>query len=168
MSDIKKVYNAIKGHLQGIEIQKESVKKKKDFLREKLAEIYDLRDKEDKPDLKKVKSNLLKKAIEFTRVGKNTLENDLDTMLIYAKSIKEKKVSEADINLLLILEEELKESKKEFNSYKKEILNEIDIIDFQALNMIITEELSKKGNSEYKNNEELLEKMKQIKEIIRS
>jgi len=167
MSDIKNTYIKLREHLNTIDLQKEIVKERMDSLREKIANVYDLRDKKEKIDLKKVKAGLLKKSIEFSRVGKNNLENDLDTMLKYAQTIKEKKLPSSDIDLFLIAEEELKNFKKDFNLYKKEALGDMDVIDYQALIMIITEELSRKGDSAYKNNEELLEKIKEIKKIIK-
>jgi len=173
--DIKQIYNNLKSQLESISFKTESVKDQENKIRESFTDIYGyVKPKTGEPDISKIKSGIMKKAIEFVKTGKNKLEEDLDLMLDYASKIKNGDISKQDIDLLMVLEEELKEDKKDFNEAKKNFSSELDPIEFQALLLVIQEDIQSQKESsgdkpiKMKSNEELLEKVKQIKQIVKN
>jgi len=169
MSDYKKIYKELKDLLSGIELHKNSLKEQENSLRESFAELYGyVNQKTGEVNASKIKAGLMNKAIEYVKSGKNKLEEDLDEMLKYASSIKNKEISEQEINLFLVLNEELKMSKNEFNEAKKRAESDIDIIDLQAILMVIIEELNDyKSSTDKKSNEELLNRVREIKVALK-
>jgi len=165
MADLKYIYKELKAKTEEIERKKEAIKSSLELTRESLADIFGYFDeKNNVPDVKRIKSGLLVKAIEFYETDKNKLEEDLDTMLDYYKKIKNREVEKENIDLYIETKESLKESKSEFNELKKKFEEKVDPIEIKIIMMIITEGLSDTGRK--LTDDDFVRKVEEIKNII--
>lgn len=143
---VLEAYNAIKEHK--IEIMHLQVDKKgvEDSIREKIAEKEGLEDKEGKPDVKKIKAGLVKKALETHLTGENKLAKDLETMETYLTYLKNKDVPKSQIDRYTILDTEEKDAKSELSSTMKNIKTTMDEDVLKAILEIVNNEIAKEKN----------------------
>ena len=152
-----------------------SLKEQELTIKEKTAEILGEFDKKSgQPDPKKIKSGLLKKAIELHTEQKNKLSEDLDIMEEYYKLIKNKDIPSSEITLYTSIMDELKEASSEFNELKKKFQDEIDPTVLSIILEIIKEEIKAINDSESDSNPlypkghiEFYKKMEEVKELIK-
>ncbi len=112
-----------------------------DSMKEKVAQKENLEDKNGKPDIKKVKSALLGKSLEVYLTGKNTLEEDLQTMETYLTYIKNKDIPKSQVDRFNILSKELKETNTELTGIVKELKSTIDEKILNGIKAVVKSEL---------------------------
>lgn len=112
-----------------------------DSMKEKVAQKENLEDKNGKPDIKKVKSALLGKSLEVYLTGKNTLEEDLQTMETYLTYIKNKEIPKSQVDRFNILSKELKETNAELTGIVKELKSTIDEKILNGIKALVKSEL---------------------------
>ena len=142
---IVEAYNIIKSAKVELNSLKEDKKAVEEDIREKIAEIEGLEDKEGKPNIAKVKAGLVVKAIETMRTGENKLEADLDTMISYLNYLKKKEVPKAKVDRYILLSDEEKETKGELNDNLKNLKNSLEPEVLNAIQTIVTEEIAKEN-----------------------
>lgn len=133
----RKIYEKSK-EVALISVDKKSVI---ESMKEKVAQKENLEDKNGKPDTKKVKSNLLGKSLEVYLTGKNTLEEDLQTMENYLTYIKNKDIPKSQVDRYNILNKELKETNAELTGIVKELKSTIDEKILNGIKAIVKSEL---------------------------
>ena len=112
-----------------------------DSMKEKVAQKENLEDKNGKPDIKKVKSALLGKSLEVFLTGKNTLEEDLQTMETYLTYIKNKEIPKSQVDRFNILSKELKETNAELTGIVKELKSTMDEKILNGIKAVVKSEL---------------------------
>ncbi len=112
-----------------------------DSMKEKVAQKENLEDKNGKPDIKKVKSALLGKSLEVYLTGKNTLEEDLQTMETYLTYIKNKEIPKSQVDRFNILSKELKETNAELTGIVKELKSTMDEKILNGIKAVVKSEL---------------------------
>jgi hypothetical protein len=145
---ITESYQILKPLALAIDMNNKDKKENELSIRERIADLLELYNKENKPDVSKVKSGLLAKAIETHLTGKNKLQEDLDTMEQYLKLIKSKEVPKAKIDRYGILKEEGKANKKEYGDVTatQYVVLDKEIVD--AIVSVITDEINEKNEVE--------------------
>jgi hypothetical protein len=145
---ITESYQILKPLALAIDMNNKDKKENELSIRERIADLLELYNKENKPDVSKVKSGLLAKAIETHLTGKNKLQEDLDTMEQYLKLIKSKEVPKAKIDRYSILKEEGKANKKEYGDVTatQYVVLDKEIVD--AIVSVITDEINEKNEVE--------------------
>lgn len=159
--DLKTAYNQLKIMINEGSLLKEHMKEVDTGICEKIADKLEIFDKQGKANPKKVKSGLVKKAIDLKLKQENKLEVDLDLMEKYFLLMKNGDVKDGDIKRYSAAEEELKEHGKAFNLKKKEIQQGMEPLDFQALMVVIKDEMSGKSQDR-----DFFDKIEEIKEKL--
>lgn len=151
-----------------------------DSMKEKVAQKENLEDKNGKPDIKKVKSALLGKSLEVFLTGKNTLEEDLNTMETYLTYIKNKDIPKSQVDRFNIITKDLKDTNSELTGIVKDLKSTVEPQILNAIKAIVKSELenelkqgSDSGDEEKKGSKEaaVLEKfysmVGKLKKIIK-
>jgi hypothetical protein len=145
---IQEAYDVLKPLMLAVESNKEDKKENENSIRERLADLLELFNKENKPDVSKIKSGLLAKAIETHLTGVNKLEEDLATMESYLKLIKSKEVPKAKIDRYSILKDEGKANVKEVTDNINALYVTLDKEVVNAVVQIIADDIAKKKEIE--------------------
>lgn len=140
---VKEVYNSLKPFKKEISIMQVDRKEIENKIKEKIAELQDLQTKEGKPDISKVNTGLLSKAIELFSTGNNKLAVDLETVEQYNLYIKNKDIPKNQIDRVLFLAQEEKATKSELTAKIKEYKKDTDEVTVNAVISIIDEEIKK-------------------------
>lgn len=170
---IQEGYDVLKPLMLAIESNKEDKKEIEMSIRERLADLLELFNKENKPDVSKIKSGLLAKAIETHVTGDNKLEADLETMETYLKFIKNKEVPKAKIDRYGILKDEGKAAAKELTDNINKLYVTLDKEVVNAIVTIIADDIEKKkeieseGEGKKKKDPSLMEKINNIMSVIK-
>ena len=173
-TELKELFQELSSAALGVNMSKKSLTEQDLKIRSTAAHVLGYVDKEGKDDPKKVKSTLMKKAIELQLGGDNKLEEDLDTMLSYHKLMTNGEVSAQAVNKYGALSEALKDSTSEFNALKKSASNELDSLEMAAMLILIKEVIDRQnaedseGEKEYtiKNEKALYDKVEELKTIL--
>lgn len=173
---IIEVYTALKEKKFSVVYADENLKAQEEVIKTKTAEVKGFIDKEGKPDAKKVKFALFKKAIEKNQTQKDKLKEDHDTMEDYLSLIKSNKIPREDI-LTYTTREELKKSESsEFNALAKSKEGDLPPDVFAAVLEVIKEDIEVHKNKHTETTskkvsgkllEGIYDKIKEVKKIIK-
>ena len=154
--ELHRLYLSLKDLFKEEEAVKTSVKDEMESLRESIAMALEIIKSTGEPDRSKVKSKLVKTAIEVLTEDRNRLEEEMDLMESYLEVLKEKKNS---IDSLLRQEEELKEIKTVIREKKKDL--KYLVPDPFALDIIINKAKEKDAGFPSQ------EKIEEIRELVK-
>lgn len=114
--EVKKIFRALKSLYEEEEGKKAAVKSIQDFLRESIADELGIVKGTGEPDKSKIKTRILKIAIEVLTEERNRLEEEMELLEQYLKILEKK---DEDIDDYLRHAEELQEVKDEIKEQKK-------------------------------------------------
>lgn len=137
---IKELYAVLKDLFAEEEQKKIKFKDVQDFLREEIAEALNIIKSSGEPDKGKIKTGVVKKAIEVISEERNRVEEEMALLESYLEVLRK---MEDGVNDYLIHSEELKEVKDEIKEAKKKLKNLLGG-DTLAMDLILTK--AKKGS----------------------
>ena len=170
---IQDAYDVLKPLMLAVESNKEDKKENENSIKERLADLLELFNKENKPDVSKIKAGLLAKAIETHLTGVNKLEEDLVIMESYLKYIKSKDMPKSKIDRYSILKDEGKANGKEVTDNVNKLYTVLDKEIVNAVVQIIADDIAKKKEIEdeakgkKKKDPSLMEKVHNIVSVIK-
>lgn len=138
---IVEAYNAIKEVKLEIMVLDQNKKEVELSMKERLADLEGLVDKEGKPAASKIKAGLLVKAIDTHHTGENKLEADLSTMEGYLARIKNKEVPKSQVDRFIMLTDEGKEAKSSLTNITKSLKDTLDEDIIKAIISVANEEV---------------------------
>lgn len=175
--NLQEKFNTLFEALLESENSKISLKESEQSLKKSAAKALDITDKNGEYDTKKIKTVLMKKAVELKETGTNKLEEDLELMLSYFNLIKNKSIPESAVKDYVIKSENLKEAKSNFASAKKTVSTELEPTELAALLILAKEAVDNQLSLEeteivssdtvIEKEKELYQKIKEIKEILK-
>lgn len=173
-TELKSIFSELMAAALELNMAKLSLKDQDLKIRTQCASALGYEDKEGKDDPKKIKSALMKKAIDLKLTGENKLEEDLDTMESYYKLMKSGDIKSSDIDKYGILADNVKNASTELAGIKKSAANELDSLEMAAMLIIIRDEIERQNSEaedepkyKLKNEKALYEKVEEMKNILK-